>query len=162
MCADDDESVCVDLISCTKHVLAFWSFGQAVQDRADAAFRTYERMLLMDVQPNRHTYWAVLYACARSGNADVAETVVDQLAAAAGGPVHRSFYTQLAQAYVTADRLEDAFKVIKTLEVRFSTTRKLQKIVLQQPLPPPLHIIRVHAPALLVRSPAVTSLWTYK
>ena len=49
--------------------------AQALQQQHEAAFRSYHRMLELGVQPNEHTYFAVMQNCALSGEPDVAKTV---------------------------------------------------------------------------------------
>jgi pentatricopeptide repeat protein len=104
--------------------------AQAVQGKAVAALRTYERLLQSGLKPSRGTYQALLYACSLGGMPDLAASVVEQLAKAGGDQpvVEPRYYTLLAQAYVRSGRLDDAFQVVRTAE-RHAEARRLSGAV---------------------------------
>ena len=97
--------------------------AQAVQGQHDAALRSYQRMMALGVTPNTRTFRAIMYSCALSANVPVAQSVVAQIATF-GAPVHPSLYASLAQAYVNAGQLDDAFGVIKLAETNAEALRK--------------------------------------
>lgn len=86
--------------------------AQALQGQHSAAFRSYQRMEILGLKRNLHTFQAILYNCALSKDVGTAKLIMQQLANASF-PMDSSLYAHLAQAFVSAGQLDDAFGVLE-------------------------------------------------